>query len=143
MERKTYSVKKNEVKQDWYLLDASDQVLGRLATKVATLLTGKDKPRFTQHINVGDKVVIVNCEKVKVTGKKLAQKMYYSHSGYPGGLKQESLSTLLDRDPKKVLWRAIHGMLPINKLRNKRMLNLYLYEGGEHPHKANLKYAKN
>ncbi len=135
---KTHSVKKKDINPNWHLIDANGEVLGRLATKVSTLLIGKHKTNFSSHINVGDKVIIVNGEKIKVTGKKLSQKMYYRHSGYPKGLKEENLSGLLERKPTEVIRKAVWGMLPVNKLRNHRMLNLYVYKGNEHPHKGQI-----
>ena len=136
--KKTYAVRRKDIKEDWHLIDASDQVLGRVATRAATLLLGKDKPNFSANINVGGKVVVVNAEKVAVTGKKLISKKYYRHSGYPGGFKEETLQSLLERKPEEVIKKAVWGMLPVNKLRRKRILNLYVYKGLEHPHKAQL-----
>lgn len=135
---RTHSVKKSEVKPEWHLIDAKDEVLGRLSTKVAKLLTGKDKPNFSMHINIGDKIVIINAEKIKVTGNKLADKMYYRHSGFPGGFREETLGDLLGRAPEEVIRNAVWGMLPNNKLRKHRMTNLYIYKGSEHKHSAQL-----
>ncbi len=135
---KTYSVSQKEVKQDWHLVDAKDIVLGKLATNVATKLIGKDKTNYTAHINVGDKVVVINAEKVALTGKKAQTKMYYRHSGYPGGFREENFESLIERKPEDVIKFAVSGMLPNNKLRAVRMANLYIYKGEEHPHRGQL-----
>jgi large subunit ribosomal protein L13 len=134
--KKTYSVSEKEVKQDWHVIDAKDVVLGRLATNVAVLLTGKNKTNYTTHINMGDKVIVINAEKVAVTGKKAQTKMYYRHSGYPGGFREENFESLIERKPEDVVRFAVSGMLPNNKLRAVRMANLYIYKGEEHPHKG-------
>ena len=139
MQSKTYSIKKSEVKEAWHVIDAKGEVLGRLATRVSRLLLGKDKPTFSSHINVGDKVVVINAGRIEVTGRKLVNKMYYRHSGYPGGLKEESLGSMMDKSPEDVLKIAVKGMLPVNKLRAVRLKNLYVYKGEEHPHKGQVK----
>ena len=131
---KTFSQKASEVTQDWYIIDAKDQVLGRLATKVARILSGKDKPTYTPHIVGGDFVVIINSSKIKVTGQKLNDKIYYHHTGYPGGIRDINLRDQLEKDPNKVLERAVAGMLPKNKLQAKMLKNLKIYSGSEHPH---------
>ena len=131
---KTYSAKPTEVVREWYVVDASEAPLGRVATKIATLLTGKGKPQFTHHIDCGDFVVVINAEKVVVTGKKLTDKMYYHHSHFPGGLKEISLENQLEKDPTKVLFHAVRGMLPVNKLRDGRLNRLKIYAGTEHKH---------
>jgi large subunit ribosomal protein L13 len=133
---KTYAVKASEIERRWWVVDATDQTLGRLATRIATLLEGKHKPTYSQHLDVGDHVVVLNAGKVKVTGDKLAQKVYYRHSNYPGGLKQENLSTLLERKPELVIERAVKGMLPQNRLGRAMFKKLKVYAGSEHPHQA-------
>jgi large subunit ribosomal protein L13 len=133
----TYSAKPSDVTRKWYVIDASDATMGRVATKVATLLTGKGKPQFTQHIDCGDFVVIVNAANLKVSGNKLEDKMYYRHSGYPGGLKEASLKEVLaGSTPERALFEAIRGMLPVNKLRDGRLARLKIYQGAEHNHQA-------
>jgi large subunit ribosomal protein L13 len=133
---KTYAVKASEIERRWWVVDATDQTLGRLATRIATLLEGKHKPTYSPHLDVGDHVVVLNAGKVKVTGDKLAQKVYYRHSNYPGGLKQENLSTLLERKPELVIERAVKGMLPQNRLGRAMFKKLKVYAGSEHPHQA-------
>ncbi len=132
----TYSAKPKDVKRSWYLLDAKDDTLGRLASIAATLLLGKNKPQFTSHIDCGDYVVIVNAGSIKVTGNKLTDKKYYRHSHYPGGLHQRSLKEQLEIDPTKVFSDAVCGMLPKNKLLDDRMKRLKIYAGSEHSHQA-------
>jgi large subunit ribosomal protein L13 len=133
---KTYAVKASEIERQWWVVDASDQTLGRLATRIATLLEGKHKPIYSPHIDTGDHVVVVNAGKIRVTGNKLVQKRYYRHSGYPGGLKEESLQALLDRKPELVIERAVKGMLPRNRLGRAMLKKLKVYDGAEHPHQA-------
>ncbi|HEX3219793.1 MAG TPA: 50S ribosomal protein L13 [Candidatus Limnocylindria bacterium] len=133
---KTYAVKASEIERQWWVVDASDQTLGRLATRIATLLEGKHKPIYSPHMDTGDHVVVVNAGKVKVTGNKLIQKRYYRHSGYPGGLKEESLEALLARKPELVIERAVKGMLPQNRLGRAMIKKLKVYDGAEHPHQA-------
>ena len=133
---KTYSTRPSDIERDWYVTDAQDKVLGRLATEVAAILRGKHKPQFTPHIDTGDFVIVVNAEKVKVTGKKLEQKIYYRHSGYFGGLKEESLEKVLAEKPEQAVMRAVKGMLPGNKLGRAMLKKLKVYAGGEHPHAA-------
>lgn len=135
---KTRVLKKKEINPEWHLIDASDEVLGRLATKVSSLLIGKHKAYFSSNLLMGDKVVVINAKNIKVTGRKLLNKKYYRHSGYPGGLKEEALSVLLMRKPEEVIRKAVYGMLPINKLRNHRILNLYIYKDSHHPHHGQL-----
>ena len=129
----TYSAKPADITRKWYVIDAAEAPLGRVATKVATLLTGKGKPQFTQHIDCGDFVIIVNAANLKVTGNKLEDKMYYSHSGHPGGLKETKLK---DIAPEKAIYEAVRGMLPVNKLRDPRLARLKIYAGAEHQHEA-------
>ena len=133
---KTYSAKPHEIEQAWYLVDADQRTLGRLATEIADLLRGKGKPAYTPHVDTGDFVVVVNAKKVRVTGKKLEQKIYYRHSGYPGGLRERTLREQLDRQPTEVLRKAVKGMLPRNKLGRAQLTKLKIYAGPEHPHDA-------
>jgi large subunit ribosomal protein L13 len=133
---KTYAVKASEIESKWWVVDASDQTLGRLATRIATLLEGKHKPMYSPHIDTGDHVVVVNAGKIKVTGNKLLQKRYYRHSGYPGGLKEETLQTLMARKPELVIERAVKGMLPQSRLGRAMIKKLKVYGGAEHPHQA-------
>lgn len=133
---KTYSAKPGEIVRQWYVVDAEGQTLGRLATRVADTLRGKGKPQYTPHTDTGDFVVIVNAEKVAVTGKKLDQKLYHRHSGYPGGLTSRTLREQLDRRPTDVLRKAVKGMLPKNKLASAQLGKLKIYAGPDHPHEA-------
>ena len=133
---KTYSQKASEVQRDWHVVDATDLTLGRLATQIATLLRGKHKPTFSPNIDGGDFVVVVNAEKVRLTGRKEDQKMYYRHSGYPGGLKSVSYDALLATRPERAVEKAIAGMLPKNKLSRQMLSKLKVYAGPEHPHAA-------
>jgi len=133
---KTWNAKPHEVERRWYVVDAEGETLGRLATRVADTLRGKRKPGFTPHVDTGDFVIVVNAEKIAVTGKKLQQKMYYRHSGYPGGLKTRTLSEQLDRRPTEVIRAAVKGMLPRNKLSHAQIGKLKVYAGPEHPHEA-------
>lgn len=134
--QKTYSAKPTDVTRKWYVLDASEAPLGRLATQAAQLLTGKGKPQFTQHIDCGDFVVVVNADKLVVTGKKLEDKKYYRYSGYPSGLTTTSLREQMDKDSTKAVYSAIRGMLPVNRLRAERLKRLKIYAGAEHEHEA-------
>lgn len=136
VEMKTFHVKPTEVKRDWYQVDAEGKTVGRLATEIARVLIGKHKSYFSPHVDVGDFVVVTNVDKVVLTGKKPAQKMYRRHSGYPGGLKSTSAATMLDKHPARVLRFAVNGMLPKNRLRAKRINRLKLYASGTHPHAA-------
>ena len=131
---KTYSAKTGEVARDWYVVDAEGQTLGRLATQIADTLRGKRKPQFTPHVDTGDFVIVVNAEKIVVTGNKLDQKMYHRHSGYPGGLRSRTLREQLDRRPTEVIRAAIKGMLPKNRLARQQLTKLKVYAGPEHPH---------
>jgi len=132
----SYMAKSEEVKKDWWVIDASDQTLGRLASNIATILRGKNKPTYTPNVDTGDFVVVVNAEKIVVTGKKLTDKMYNSHSGYPGGLKTTSLEKLLKEKPARVIENAVWGMIPRNTLGRKQITKLKVYAGAEHPHQA-------
>jgi len=133
---KTYCPKEADVERKWWLVDAEGKVLGRLATRIAHILRGKHKPCFAAHVDCGDFVVVTNAEKIYLTGRKLENKLYYRHSGYPGGLKPIPLSTLLARKPEEVLRLAVRGMLPKNKLGRNILKKLKIYRGPEHPHKS-------
>ena len=133
---KTYSAKPGEVTREWYLVDAEGKTLGRLATQIADTLRGKRKPQFTPHVDTGDFVIVVNAEKIQVTGNKLDQKRYYRHSGYPGGIRSRTLREQLDRRPTEVLRVAVKGMLPKNRLARQQITKLKIYAGPEHPHEA-------
>ena len=135
-EVKTYYAKPHEVEQEWLLIDAEDQILGRVAAKAAHILRGKHKPTYTPHVDTGDYVVIINADKIRVTGNKGEAKRYYRHSGYPGGLKSESLNEVLAKHPERVLEHAIKGMLPHNTLGRAMGKKLKIYAGPEHPHQA-------
>ncbi|HZC28608.1 MAG TPA: 50S ribosomal protein L13 [Gaiellaceae bacterium] len=133
---KTWNAKPGEIERRWYLVDAEGKTLGRLATQIADTLRGKSKPQYTPHVDTGDFVVVVNAEKIAVTGKKLDEKMYYRHSGYPGGLKSRSLRDQLERRPAEVIRTAVKGMLPRNRLARQQLTKLKVYAGPEHPHEA-------
>ena len=133
---KTYSAKISEVQREWRVVDADGATLGRLATQIATILRGKHKVTFTPSLDTGDPVVVVNAAKFKVTGKKLKDKMYARHSGYPGGFRAENLEALLARRPEEVIRRAVRGMLPQNRLGEQMMRKLHVYAGADHPHAA-------
>jgi large subunit ribosomal protein L13 len=133
---KTYSAKPGEIERLWYVVDAEGKTLGRLATQIADTLRGKRKPQYTPHVDTGDFVVVVNAEKIHVTGKKLDEKMYYRHSGYPGGLRKRTLREELERRPTEVLRKAVRGMLPRTRLGRAQLTKLKIYVGPEHPHDA-------
>ena len=133
---KTYHAKPGEVEREWVLIDATDQVLGRVATKAATILKGKHKPQYTPHVDTGDFVVIVNADKIRVTGAKTTDKVYSRHTGYPGGLKQETFEEAMAKHPERVIEHAVKGMLPHNTLGRKQFSKLKVYAGSEHPHAA-------
>jgi large subunit ribosomal protein L13 len=133
---KTFTAKSKDIEHEWYVVDASGQTLGRLASRIAPILKGKHKPTYTPHVDCGDYVVIVNADKVRVTGRKLDQKFYHRHSGYPGGLKSISLRDQLDKHPERVLEAAVRGMMPKNKLGRRMMKKLKVYAGDSHPHQA-------
>lgn len=135
---KTYTAKKETVERQWVIVDAQDQVLGRLASKVAHVLRGKNKPIFTNHVDTGDFVVVVNAEKIRLTGNKLDDKTYYSHSGYPGGIKGMTAREMLEKKPEQVIKTAVKGMLPKNRLGSKLISKLKVYSGPDHPHEAQL-----
>ena len=136
MQQKTYYPKAGEISRDWHLVDANGRNLGRLATQIAHVLNGKHKPTFTSGADVGDFVVVVNCEQITVTGNKLEDKVYYRHSNYPGGLKEIKLKDQLQRFPDRVIRQAVWGMLPKNKNGRAMLRRLKIYAGAEHPHKA-------
>ena len=131
----TKVLKKNEVTRKWYLVDANDKILGRLASRIAQILIGKNKPQYTPHVDCGDFVIVVNADKFRVTGNKMKDKIYYSHSMYPGGLKAVSLESMLKKNPEQVIYHAVSGMLPKNRLRARRMKRLRIYLTADHPHK--------
>ncbi len=133
---RTYVPKTDEIEREWLVIDASNQVLGRLASEIARLLRGKHKPQYTPHMDTGDFVVVVNAERVHLTGRKLEQKRYYRHSGRPGGLKEETAREMLEKYPERVIQAAVWGMLPKNRLGRKLFRKLRVYRGPEHPHQA-------
>jgi large subunit ribosomal protein L13 len=133
---KTFSAKPHEVKRDWFVIDASDKVLGRLAVEIARRLRGKHKPEFTPHVDTGDYIVVINAEKVRVTGRKAEQKMYYRHSQYAGGLKTTSFTKLQQKFPTRIIEKAVKGMLPKGPLGSAMYRKLKVYAGAEHPHTA-------
>jgi large subunit ribosomal protein L13 len=136
---KTYSVKASEIERQWHVIDASDKILGRLATEAANLLMGKNKPQFSRHMDMGDFVVIINAAKVRVTGNKMKQKTYYRHSGYPGGLKSVSLEQMMQDNPTRAIEHAVKGMLPHNRLGDMLRKRLKVYAGEAHPHQGQIK----
>ena len=133
---KTYSLKKEEVQRNWFVVDATDRVLGRVATKIADKIRGKDKPTFTPHTDGGDYVIVINAEKIKVTGSKRNNKIYYRHSLYPGGLKSQTFKELNKKNPERIIEEAVKGMLPKNKLGKSIIKKLKVYSGSEHPHES-------
>jgi large subunit ribosomal protein L13 len=133
---KTYNAKPGEIERLWYVVDAEGKTLGRLATQIADTLRGKRKPQYTPHVDTGDFVVVVNAEKIHVTGKKLDEKLYYRHSGYPGGLRKRTLREELERRPTEVLRKAVRGMLPRTRLGRAQLTKLKIYAGPDHPHDA-------
>jgi large subunit ribosomal protein L13 len=134
--KRTYVTKPEDIQRDWFVVDASGQTLGRLASKVAQIVRGKHKPIYSPSVDVGDYVIVVNADKVRVTGRKLDQKKYYRHSGYPGGLKEVSLRRMLEEHPTRVIEHAVRGMLPKNRLGRKMLKKLKVYAGAGHPHEA-------
>jgi large subunit ribosomal protein L13 len=133
---RTFTAKQEEIERGWYVVDAKGQTLGRLASKIAPILKGKHKPLYTPHLDCGDFVIVVNAEKVRVTGRKLDQKFYHRYSGYPGGLSSISLRDQLEKNPERVLQAAVRGMLPKNRLGRRMIKKLKIYAGGDHPHQA-------
>ena len=136
MPQTTYSAKPGEIERRWYVIDAEGETLGRLSCRIADTLRGKRKPTYTPHVDTGDFVVVINAEKISVTGNKRAEKRYYRHSGYPGGLKSRTLNDMLERRPEEVIRLAVRGMLPRNRLARKQLTKLKVYAGPEHPHVA-------
>ena len=136
MKQKTFVTKPTDIERRWWVVDAEGQTLGRLASKLAPYLTGKNKPIYTPNLDTGDYVIVVNCEKIVVTGNRLEEKMYHHHSGYPGGLKSTPLSEMLEKHPERVIESALKGMLPSNALGRNMLKKLKVYRGGEHPHAA-------
>ncbi|MDD4145741.1 MAG: 50S ribosomal protein L13 [Clostridia bacterium] len=132
----TFMAKAQDISRKWYLIDATEKTLGRLATEIATILKGKNKPIYTPHVDTGDFVIVVNAEKVKLTGNKLQDKLYITHSGYPGGLKKMNYEALLQKKPELVIEKAVKGMLPHNRLGAAMYKKLKVYKGPEHPHQA-------
>lgn len=133
---KTFAPKKEEIEKKWWLVNAEGRILGRLATEIAILLRGKRNPKFAHFLDCGDYVIVINAEKVKVSGKKEVQKKYYSHSGYPGGLKETSFNELLEKKPEEIIRKAVWGMIPKNKLGRAVFKKLKVYRGPHHPHEA-------
>lgn len=138
----TYSLKGDEIIKSWHVIDADGQTLGRLATQIAELLRGKHKPSFSPHLDVGDNVIVVNATRIKVTGNKLQDKIYYRHTGYMGGLKERPLSEMLEKHPERVMELAVRGMLPRNKLGRKQLKHLFVYAGPDHPHAAQVNASR-
>ena len=132
----TSSIKKDEIKRDWFVVDAENQTLGRLASEIAQVIRGKKKPYYTPNLDMGDFVVVINAERVVVTGSKEEQKKYFSHSGFPGGEKEVSLSSLRSKHPERIIYNAVKGMLPHNRLGRKLIKHLKVYTGSEHPHSS-------
>jgi large subunit ribosomal protein L13 len=139
---RTFSLKGGDISRDWLVIDAAGQTLGRLAARIARLLRGKHKPTFSPHLEMGDYVIVVNAARVRVSGKKLSDKVYYRHSGYPGGLKSVTLGELMATKPTRAIEMAVRGMLPHNRLGRKLLRNLKVYAGPEHPHEAQVKGAQ-
>ena len=133
---KTQFAKKGDIDRKWYVVDAKDIVLGKLATKVATYLRGKNKPVFTPNVDTGDFIIVINADKIKLTGNKVNDKVYYHHSGYIGGIKAQTAKELLEKKPEKIIEKAVWGMLPKNRLGRAMIKKLKVYRGAEHPHQA-------
>ena len=133
---KTPFAKKGEIERKWYVVDAKDAVLGRLATKIATYLRGKNKPVFTPNVDTGDFIIVINADKIRLTGRKLDDKIYYHHTGYIGGIKAKTARSMMDKEPEKIIEKAVWGMLPKNTLGKQMLKKLKVYRGAEHPHKA-------
>ena len=136
MKKYTYSAKRSDNKENWYVIDAKDKVLGRLASRVAYRIRGKNNPLFSPHVDTGDWVIIINADKIRMTGNKLDQKKYYRHSGYIGGLTTETAKELLNKKPEEIIKKAVRGMLPKNRLGRKLGRKLFVYAGDQHPHAA-------
>lgn len=142
MKQTTYMQKPAEVTREWHVVDADNQVLGKLATQVATKLIGKKKPTYTPHVDGGDYVVVLNATKIHVSGNKAQDKLYYTYSGFPGGLKTKNFAELLEKFPERIIEKAVYNMLPDNRLRNERMKRLKVYAGAEHPHHSQVSQAQ-
>lgn len=140
---KTHTPKASQITREWHLVDASDQILGRVSSDIAQLLIGKTKPYFTAHLDCGDYVVVTNADKIRVTGTKMESKMYYRHSGYPGSLREDTLKSKMDQDPRKVIEAAVKGMLPKNKLRDQRLKRLKVFVNDTHPYADKLQSEMN
>lgn len=138
---KTYRTKASDIKREWHVIDATDKTLGRLATEIAQLLKGKHKPIYTRHLDTGDFVIVVNAGKVRVTGNKSKKKIYYRHSGYPGGIKEVTFEKLIEKHPTRIMEHAVRGMLPKNPLGRAMFRKLKVYDGPTHPHGAQIKEA--
>ena len=136
---KTFSPTPKDVKREWHLIDAKDEILGRLSTKIAGLLMGKGKATFSTHMDMGDFVVVINAEKIMVTGRKASQKVYITHSGYPGGFKSKKYSMMMEQHPERIIEHAVAGMLPINRLRDPRLLRLKVVAGDKNPYEKEFK----
>ena len=136
---KTHTTRAADLNPEWHVIDAKDKTLGRLSSEIATLLQGKHKPIYVPHLNTGDYVIVINAEKVRVTGRKLEQKMYYRHSGYHGGLKERTLSQVLEKSPTRVIQQSVKGMLPKSALGRRMLGRLKLYAGEQHPHEAQVR----
>lgn len=139
---KTYSLKGGEIQKDWHVIDATDQTLGRLATQIATVLQGKHKPSYSAHLDMGDFVVVTNASKIRVTGNKLDDKIYYRHTGYMGGIKETVLRDMLEKHPERVLEKAVKGMLPRNKISKHTIRHMKVYAGPAHPHEAQINISR-
>ena len=133
---KTQFAKKGEIERKWYVVDARDAILGRLATKIAVYLRGKNKPVFTPNVDTGDFIIVINADKIRLTGRKLDEKVYYHHTGYIGGIKAQTAKTMMEKTPEKIIEKAVWGMLPKNTLGRQMLKKLKVYKGAEHPHKA-------
>ena len=142
MNQTTRPTKASDIKRSWYLVDIKGETLGRISSKIAMLLMGKSKPYFVRNLDLGDYVVVINAKEVKVTGRKELLKKYYTYSGYPGGLTIEKLGDLRQRKPEKIIYHAVSGMLPQNKLRDRMLSRLFVFKGEEHPYKDKIKYQK-
>ena len=133
---KTFSIKAGEITRTWYVVDADNKILGRLASQIALRLRGKHKPEFTPHMDTGDYIIVINAEKIAATGKKETDKIYYRHTGYPGGIRQQTLAELRQRHPERIIHKAVKGMLPRGPLGRKMLKKLFVYAGADHPHAA-------
>jgi len=135
---RTWTVRPGDIERDWYVIDAQDAILGRLATKAATILRGKHRPQYSPHADCGDHVIVINADKVRLTGRKEEQKVYYRHTGHPGGIKSTAVKDMREQHPERIIESAVRGMLPKNPLGRKMFLKLKVYAGDQHPHAAQL-----